>query len=97
MKRIIDENNFYIGDALDDEVSEDDVRLIDAPPPQGFYRPKWNGGIAEWEEGESPEEHQAREAELKHIPPTEPEELQMKLDMQSAALAELLLLIGGTL
>lgn len=62
MKRIIDENNFYIGDALDDAVSEDDVQLIDAPPPQGFYRPKWNG--ENWVDGESAEYTAARDAVL---------------------------------
>jgi len=43
---IIDENGFFMEDAFVDELTE---FTIEAPCPEGFYKPKWDG--SQWVEG----------------------------------------------
>lgn len=67
--RKIDADGFYIGDEFiqGEEITakRDGTTLIDAPPPQGFYRPKWNG--EKWVEGETEQERAERNKEVLKI------------------------------
>ncbi len=72
--RLIDENALFVEDVINPQIKEGQEQFfIEAPVPQGFYHPKWNG--TEWVEGLT----QAQIDELKNQPlePT-PEQQEMR-------------------
>lgn len=46
MKRLIDDNGYFIEDVITEETNNN---LIEVQCPDGFYKPKWNGSA--WVEG----------------------------------------------
>ena len=64
--RTIDSNGFFVEDAFVDELTE---FTIEAPCPDGFYLPRWNGTA--WVEGKTADEIAAIKAGAKSEPTIE--------------------------
>lgn len=87
--RIIDQNGFFVEDAFVDELTE---FTIEAPCPDGFYLPKWDG--TQWVEGKTAEEIAAIAAAAPSIKPTTEEKLEeLAISVNDALLAIMMLSI----
>lgn len=72
--RIIDSNGLFVCDAFVDELTE---FTIEAPCPDGFYLPKWDGSA--WVEGKTAEEIAAIVANVTTSEPTADEQRDLLL------------------
>jgi hypothetical protein len=82
--RIIDETGLFVEDAFVDELSE---FTIEAPCPNGFYRPRWNGET--WAEGLTQAEIDAIKAAQSASPQPTLEELAENVNAAMVAVMEL--------